>query len=176
MAPKSPDVRYIVADAYTYGLPDPERALAEASLALKWGLDTPRIHAILASAYLAFGDQFSAAEHIKRHIDLVTTEFVPAAPITSKSSLTLELIPGRTYEIPITVTAGELVSIMTSSGDFYDTILVLLGPDGSPILGSDDYKLYFAGLEWTPQQDGTYLIQVTCFESINTGDLFVSQK
>ncbi len=42
LAPESPDVRYIVADAYTYGLPDPERAFAEASLALDWGLDTPR--------------------------------------------------------------------------------------------------------------------------------------
>src|SRR5262249_22099984 len=56
LAPVSPDVRFIVADAYTYGQPDPSRAFAEASLALNWGLDTPRIHAILASAYLAFGN------------------------------------------------------------------------------------------------------------------------
>jgi hypothetical protein len=41
LAPHSADVRFIAADAYTYGLPDPERAFAEASLALAWGLDIP---------------------------------------------------------------------------------------------------------------------------------------
>ena len=61
LSPASPDVRFIVADAYTYGQPDPSRAFAEASLALAWGLDTPRIHAILANAYLAFGNLLAAA-------------------------------------------------------------------------------------------------------------------
>ena len=48
--PESPDVRYIVADAYTYGLPDAERAFDEATFALDGGLDTPRVHAILGSS------------------------------------------------------------------------------------------------------------------------------
>ena len=56
LAPQSPDVRYIVADAYTYGLFDPQRALSEATFALQGGLDTARVHAILGSAYTAFGD------------------------------------------------------------------------------------------------------------------------
>jgi tetratricopeptide (TPR) repeat protein len=73
LAPKSADVRWVVADAYTYGMPHPERAFFEATLALNWGLDTPRVHAILASAHLAFGNQALAATHIDRHIRLVTT-------------------------------------------------------------------------------------------------------
>jgi len=48
--PTSPDVRFIVADAYTYGQPDPQRAFIEASFALHGGLNPPRDHAILASA------------------------------------------------------------------------------------------------------------------------------
>ena len=44
-APNSADVRFIVADAYTYGAPDPDRAIAEATRALEWGLDTPPVHA-----------------------------------------------------------------------------------------------------------------------------------
>jgi hypothetical protein len=36
LAPSSPDVRFIVSDAFTYGLSDPQRAFAEASLALQW--------------------------------------------------------------------------------------------------------------------------------------------
>jgi tetratricopeptide (TPR) repeat protein len=37
LAPTSPDVRFVVADAYTYGSPDLERAFAEATMALNWG-------------------------------------------------------------------------------------------------------------------------------------------
>src|SRR5262245_271969 len=72
LAPKSPDVRWVVADAYTYAQPDSQRAFTEATHALDWGLDTPRIHAILANAYMAFGDQAAAAAEIKTHIDQVT--------------------------------------------------------------------------------------------------------
>lgn len=176
LAPQSADVRFIVADAYTYGLPDPERAFAEATLALDWGLDTPRIHAILASAYLAFNDQLAAATHIQRHIELVTADLVTTSPIDAGSSLALDLVPGRTYEIPVPAIAGETMSILTSSRDFYDSILVLLAPDGSPILGSDDYKFYFAGFEWVVEVTGTYRLQVTSFESVNTGELVVTRN
>jgi tetratricopeptide (TPR) repeat protein len=175
LAPQSADVRFIVSDAYTYGLPDPQRAFAEASLALAWGLDTPRVHAILATSYAAFGDQLAAAAEIKRHIDLVTAELVAAPPMEAGASLNLDLVPGRIYEIPVTVTAGEVLAIMTGSHDFYDTILVLFAPDGTPVLGSDDYKFYFAGFEWVAEQTGTYHLQVTSFESIDTGELVVTR-
>ena len=175
LAPQSADVRFIVSDAYTYGLPDPERAFAEASLALDWGLDTPRIHAILAVSYAAFGDQLAAATEIQTHIELVTSELVPAAPLTAGGTLSLDLVPGRTYEIPVTVTAGETVSVMTDSPDFYDSILVLLDADGTPVLGSDDYSAYFAGFVWVAPANGTYYLQVTSFESIDTGELVVTR-
>ena len=176
LAADSRDVRFIVADAYTYGLPDPDRAFAEASLALDWGLDTPRIHAILASAYLAFGDLAAAGNHIQRHIELVTTEMMTAPPIASSSSLSLDLVPGRTYEIPVEARAGQMISITTSSRDFYDTILVLLAPDGTPVLGSDDANSYFAAFDWVAEETGTYEIWVTSFESVNTGELVVDRE
>jgi tetratricopeptide (TPR) repeat protein len=175
LAPKSADVRFIVADAYTYGLPDAERAFEEASLALDWGLDTPRIHAILAVSYAAFGDELAAAAEIEKHIELVTTELVPAAPIAPGATLSLPLVPGRTYEIPVAAAAGESISIMTGSLDFYDTILVLLAPDETPVLGSDDYIDYFAGFTWVAPVGGTYYLLVTSFESIDTGELVVTR-
>jgi tetratricopeptide (TPR) repeat protein len=176
LAPQSAEVRFIVADAYTYGLPDPERAFEEASLALNWGLDTPRVHAILATSYAAFGDQLAAAAEIQTHIELVTTEFLPASPINAGGTLNLNLVPGRTYDIPVAVTAGETLSIMTGSPDFWDSILVLLAPDGTPVFGSDDYKFYFAGFQWVATQTGTYHLQVTSFESIDTGELVVTRN
>jgi hypothetical protein len=175
LAPQSADVRFIVADAYTYGLPDPQRAFDEASLALDWGLDTPRVHAILAVSYAAFGDQLAAASEIQTHIDLVTTELVPASPINPGDSLHLDLVPGRTYDIPLTAATGETISIMTGSPDFYDTILVLYSPNGTPVVGSDDYKFYFAGFQWIATQAGTYHLHVTSFESIDTGELVVTR-
>lgn len=174
-APNSADVRFIVADAYTYGLPDPDRAFFEASLALAWGLDTPRIHAILATSYQAFGDDLAAAEHIYRHIELVTVQYLPTAPLNVGGLLTLGLIPGRTYEIPVPAVAGQALSISTSSVDFYDTIAVLLAPDGTPVVGSDDADFYFAAFEWVAPATGTYLLQVTSFESIDTGNLIVTR-
>jgi tetratricopeptide (TPR) repeat protein len=176
LAPASPDVRWIVADAYTYGLPDPERAFAEASLALEWGLDTPRIHAILGSAYNAFGDQTSAASHIQRHIELVTTELVTSSPLATGASLRLGLVPGRTYEIPVPAVTGETISIATSSKDYWDTIAVLLAPDGTPLVGSDDENAYFADFDWTAEETGSYRLQVTFFESVNTGELLVARN
>jgi len=138
LAPESPDVRWIVADAYTYGQPDPERAFAEASLALQWGLDTPRIHAILASAYNAFGELESAAFHLEEHIDQVTTELLTISTLAPGDSLALDLVPGRVYEIPVPAVAGQTIAITTGSRDFWDSIAVLLAPGGSPVVGSDD--------------------------------------
>jgi hypothetical protein len=100
--------------------------LNEATLSLEGGLDTPRIRAILGGAYLALGDAAAAAAQIKIHIDLVTTELVGTSPLSPGSSMSLGLVPGRTYDIPIAAQAGEQISITTSSQDFTDTILVLL--------------------------------------------------
>jgi tetratricopeptide (TPR) repeat protein len=176
LAPESPDVRYIVADAYTYGLPDPNRAFAEATLALEGGLNTPRVHAILGSAYSAFGDLAAAANHIDTHIQLVTNELLTTSPLPASGSTALDLVPGRTYEIPLVVSAGEMISIVTSSHDYWDTILVLIDPDGSPVLGSDDSWKYFAAFDWAAPSSGTYRMRVTFFESVITGTLLVSRK
>ena len=178
MAPSSPDVRYVVADAYTYGQPsDPARALAEATSALDGGLDTPRVHAILGAAYTALGDPAAAALEVQQHLDLVTTNLVPTSPLAARDTRTLDLVPGLTYEIPLTVTAGETISISTSSHEFTDTIALLLAPDGSPVLGSDDTPTgYFAAFSYVAQETGTYLLRVTSFESVSTGALTVTRR
>jgi tetratricopeptide (TPR) repeat protein len=163
--------------AYTYGsLRDPQRAFTEASFALDRGLDTPRIRAILGASHNAFGDLLAAAAQIKIHLELVTTELVTTSPLAAGSSANLAVVPARTYDIPVAVAAGETLSIATSSKDFWDTILVLLAPDGSPVVGSDDYKGYFAGLDWVAPAAGTYRLRVTSFEAVSTGELLVARK
>ncbi|MGH9868042.1 MAG: hypothetical protein ACREAA_07765 [Candidatus Polarisedimenticolia bacterium] len=177
LAPDSPDVRFIVADAYTYGKePDPHRAFEEASRALAWGLDTPRVHAILASAYKSFGDTLASAAHVQEHLEIVTTELVTTLPLAGGASVTLPLVAGRTFEIPLAVAAGKTLSIVTGSPDFYDTILLLLGPDGSPVLSSDDDRAFFAAFTWVAGAAGDYRLLVTSFEAINNGQLMVTRS
>ena len=177
LASGSADIRFIVADAYTYGVPNPERAFAEANLALLGGLDTPRIHAILGSSYNAFGDLTNAAIQIQKHIDLVTTEVVATPPISTRETFELDLAPGRTYAIPVeAAAAGERISITTSSKDFFDTILVLLDPNGIPILGANDTIKYYAAFDWTVNSKGTYKVLVTSFEAVSTGQLVVARN
>ena len=85
-------------------------------------------------------------------------------------------MPGRTYDIPFAAAAGETISILATSKDFFDTILVLLAPDGTPVVGGDDYKGYFAGFEWVAPAAATYRLRVTPFEAVSTGQLVVSRN
>ena len=173
LAPESADVHYIVADAYTYGIADPERAFAEASIALERGLDTPRVHAILAFAQLAFEKDGAAASHIERHLELVTTELLSTAPLAAETTVSLDLAPGRVYDVPLPVTAGETISVATSSRDFVDTIALLYAPDGTPLTGSDDTNAQFAAIAWPAAASGVYRLRTSSFEAVDTGVLKV---
>lgn len=176
LAPTSPHVRYVVADAYTYGIPDPVRALAEATFALDGGLDTPRVNAILGAAHNALGHTATAAFHVNRHFQLVTTELVVAPTLGVKSTLSADVVPGRTIEIPVPAEAGQTVSIATNSHDYFDTIAVLLAPDGTPLVGADDTNGYFAAFNWVAPAKATYRMRVTFFEGVISGQIDVKRN
>lgn len=176
LAPDSADVRWVVADAYLYGAGDPVRAFDEATLAFEGGLDTPRVNAILGSYYLAVGDPGAAAAYLARHIELVTTDYLPGPPLAAGGTLNLELVPGRTWEIPVFAVQGETLLIQTKSNDYFDTIAVLLAPDATPVTGGDDFMQYFAGFQWVAGETGTHVLQVTFFEAVNSGTIKVTRK
>jgi hypothetical protein len=139
-APESPDVRFIVADAYTSA-----RWLTRSGRSRQRRLPWQEVlirHAFMPflPAHILLGNQSAAAAEIRTHMELVTTELVQASVLSVGDTQTLSLVPGRSYKIPVPVTAGQTLSILTSSRDFHDTILVLLAPDGTPVLGSDDYR------------------------------------
>jgi hypothetical protein len=70
----------------------------------------------------------------------------------------------------------QLISIVTSSRDYWDTIAVLLAPDGTPAIGSDDARSYFAAFEWPATQSAIYRLRVTFFESVNSGVIRVTRR
>jgi hypothetical protein len=90
--------------------------------------------------------------------------------------LELERVRVRVSEIPLAVAAGETVAIANSSKDYWDTIAVLLAPDGTPVLGSDDANSYFAAFQWVAPQSATYRLRVTFFEAVNSGQILVARK
>jgi hypothetical protein len=96
------------------------------TLALDRGLGTPRVHAILATWYNAFGEIHEAALHVQEHLDQVTTELVTTPFLGPGGDLNLDLVPGRTYDIPVPVVAGQTIRIATSSKDFWDSIALLV--------------------------------------------------
>jgi hypothetical protein len=127
---------------------------------------------------VAFGNVTAAAEEYERHIELVTTQLVPTPALAPGSSVTVDLAAGRTFEIPIPAVFGQPISIQTASPthEIYDSIMVLIAQDGTPVVGNDDFKKYFAGFVWNAQETGTYLLRVTSFEGVSTGKLSVTRK
>jgi hypothetical protein len=111
-----------------------------------------------------------------RVLPLVTSELVSTSPILAGDSLGVLLVPGRTVEIPVPALAGETIAIATSSKDYWDSIAVLLAPDGSPVVGADDANGYFAAFQWPAAQTATYRLWVTFFDVVNSGLMVVARK
>lgn len=174
--PDSPDVRFVIADAYTYGAgPDPKRAFTEATRAHEGGLDVPRVHAIIGAAQLAFGDHAAAGAHIARHLELVTIELRTTGPLEPGASLALDLAPGRVYDVPIPAAAGAAISVSTSSSDVSDSIAVLFDSEGRPVTGGDDEVGSFASIVRTATATGVSRLRVASFEAVETGSLLVTR-
>ena len=58
----------------------------------------------------------------------------------------------------------------------WDSIAVLFAPDGAPVVGSDDDNVYLAEFDWEAVATGTYVLYVTSFESVSTGELVVERS
>lgn len=75
-----------------------------------------------------------------QYIQLIQTERI-TAELPSDNIVSLELSFGRVYAIPIRGEAGQLLTIGTDNvrtTDVVDSLLVLLGTDGTALVGNDD--------------------------------------
>jgi hypothetical protein len=177
LEPDNPHLYFVLADAYTYGAGDTESALEAALKANELGLDTPRLNMILATAYLAAGDEAKATEYFAQHIESATTEMVETDPLAVGETVTLEIVPGRSYTLPLDVAAGETLTIITDSPDgAVDSMLVLVAPDGSLVTANDDTVELNAGLERQIAEEGTYRLLLTSFEGAGTGQVIVTRE
>lgn len=58
---------------------------------------------------------------------------------------------------------------MHLADQLWDSVAVMLAPDGTPVVGGDDFFKYFAGFDWVAPATATYRLRLTSFENINTG-------
>ena len=169
LAPDNADVHFIAADAYLYALGDLDRAFEQASLARDLGLVTPRVNAILATGYMAQGDEAQATQFFAEHLAAATSEYVELEPLAAGQSVTLDFVPGRAFRIPVTAEAGEMLSLITSSDDGVDTMAVLLTSTGELVTSNDDNVDLNAGIVRAVDAADTYLLVIGTFEGAGTG-------
>lgn len=74
----------------------------------------------------------------------------------------LEIVQRRAYRLSFTAEAGQMLSIAASavSGSSADPLLVLLGPDGAPLVGDDDSGVNLNAIirDFTLPVGGTYTL------------------
>lgn len=177
LEPDNAHLQFVLADAYIYGAGDYANARIAALEANELGLHTPRLNMILATAYSAEGDEATAAQYFAEHIRSATTNMVQGDLLAAGEIVTLEFVPGRSYTIPLEVTAGETLTVnLDSPADGVDTMLVLVAPDGSLVAATDDVVDLNAGLEGVIiAEGGTYNLLIATFEGAGTGEVIVTR-
>jgi tetratricopeptide (TPR) repeat protein len=186
LAPDSADVYFIMADGYLYGLGDLENSLEAVTTATGMGLDTPRTDAILATCYFYMGDVEQALTYYAKHIERTSREAVAGEPLDQGESMSLTMIPGKTYHLPIEAEANETLtitveSVIESDGAMgeqneVDSIMILLGADGLPVTGNDDNVGLNAGFEFTVTEAGEYTLVLGTFEGAGSGDVVLTRE
>ena len=116
----------------------------------------------------------TAASHIKRHLDLVTTELPPASGARAGRRAVARLCPGRTYEIEVPAVAGQPIVDHHRQPRLLGHDRRAARPGRHPVIGSDDDSGYFAAFDWVAERSVTYRLRVS-FDSVATGVLEVSR-
>jgi hypothetical protein len=122
-----------------------------------------------------------AADALK-YIELHHQDNIDHDPLLPDTPVTLSIEPDMVYRLPVTLTAGQKISLSaTASSDSLDPILVLLSPDGTPVIHNDDVSLaqsnFNAGIRnFEVPASGTYTLLVTHAAGGDNGDAEVIFK
>jgi tetratricopeptide (TPR) repeat protein len=77
-------------------------------------------------------------------------------------TVTLAMTEGLVYEVPLTLDAGQTISLSAASTQA-DPVISLLAPDGTPVAGDDDSGFMLNALieDFTADTDGIYTLMVS---------------
>ncbi|MDX1994655.1 MAG: tetratricopeptide repeat protein [bacterium] len=140
-------------------------------------LDPNQLYAWISRAYCRsiLGEDQPAAEDALRFVELQEQEVIEGDALETDEIVTLEMVYGRVYRLPLELREGETITLSAvPEPDGVDTLIVLLAPDGTPLIHNDDYDLSNTVLEsrivnFPVPESGTYTLIVTHAGGNNTG-------
>lgn len=129
-----------------------------------------------AEAYRALGSPNAYADYL-RYIQLIQTEIVDLEQ--TNLNQTFEMAAGRVYRQTYSVTQVGWqwkFSAKTVVDGEVDTLIVLLGPSGTPVAGDDDSGTdKDAAIRYQITEEGTYTLLVTHSAGDDTGEFILSR-
>jgi tetratricopeptide (TPR) repeat protein len=122
------------------GLTRYDAALVDMNAAIKLQPDDPSLYLQRGIVNVALNDQPAAAADYLEWIRKQETRSVDGDPLTPGESQVVQMRQGLSYELPFDASAGQKVTLTATARENAktDPLIVLLDPDGKPILASDD--------------------------------------
>jgi len=133
----------------------------------------PDMHDSYLARGIAFqesGDTRRAGVDFVRRMELLETNSFEDTLAGYSEALTVDMAYGSVYRITFEGSAGDVITATASAADpevdFVDALLAIVGPDGTPIAGDDDFGGGDLGLDsmieaFELPEDGTYTLVVS---------------
>ncbi|MBE0690532.1 MAG: hypothetical protein IH587_10480, partial [Anaerolineae bacterium] len=119
-----------------------DEALADIDEAVGLGGEQspPYLHLLRGLLNTQKGDATAAAVDYFDYATLIGTDVREANPLVPNEPRQLEFAEGRVYLIPVTIDRPQQLSVIATpgQGSRVDPLVILLAPDGAPILANDD--------------------------------------
>ncbi len=121
-----------------------EDALADvdSALALAEAQALPSLYLTRARINTARADAAAAAADFYAYIAAIETDTRRGSSLPNGTLVELEMVPGRVYRIAVSLERGQRLSLLATPAENsqVDPLIVLLAPDETPIIASDDVQ------------------------------------
>jgi tetratricopeptide (TPR) repeat protein len=156
-----------------------EEAVADLDSAIELAPQAqPALFLYRALAKEGLQNQSDAASDYLAWINAINQQPMDEAALESGDTVTLSMSQSVVYRIPFQAKRGEEINMMARNvGGDIDPLLVILAPDGTPLVGNDDVLLgrnpTSVVTGFTAPQSGSYTVLVTHSISGYTGSVEV---
>ena len=120
-----------------------EEAVADLNEAIDLTTDSqPALYFYRAHAQDALQNQRAAASDYLAWVNGIRQQTADEGPLESGGAVTLQMAQSRVYSIAFDADQGDEISVLVRAvaGDI-DPLLVILAPDGTPLVGNDDARV-----------------------------------
>lgn len=124
--------------------------------------EDPELYIFRGSVNLLQEAYADAARDYQSWMDLINTREIKQPPLSnSTNNVVLEMNYGMRHRVPFEANSGDRLGVVANSATV-DSLVVLLDPDGKPIMADDDsgQGLNSFILDFTLPQNGTYTLLV----------------